>query len=450
MKRMDRFMSKLIVAVLTGTMLLGVAGGAFAQLQEKKKEKKTKETVAMSQQVYEKLTEIQELVEAKDYASAQVLIDDVKGRKSLSDYERAQIWNLSAYSFYLQERYADAIRAYDQVLAQPELPEALLMSTLKTKAQLQFTQEDYEGALTTIRLLMASIEEPSADVLMLEGQALFQLLRYDEALKPIKMAVDMYRSQGQTPKENWLLLLRVIYFEQKDYESMIDVVKELVRYYPKDTYILTLAGIYSELGDTKKQLALTEVLYEKQLLTSSSHITNLANLYLLHGLPYKAAVVLEKEMGEEIVDSNERNLRLLSQAWYQAREDEKAIPPLERAAKLSDDGSLYVRLAQAHINLENWKEAAEAVQKGIRLGGLKRSDTANIMLGMALFNQKRLEQARRAFEAASRDDRSKRAATQWIAYVDSEIKRRDLLKQEVPDYQPRERDDLLDVIEGQN
>jgi tetratricopeptide (TPR) repeat protein len=443
-------MSKLIVAVLTGTMLLGVAGGAFAQLQEKKKEKKTKETVAMSQQVYEKLTEIQELVEAKDYASAQVLIDEVKGRKSLSDYERAQIWNLSAYSFYLQERYADAIRAYDQVLAQPELPEALLMSTLKTKAQLQFTQEDYEGALTTIRLLMASIEEPSADVLMLEGQALFQLLRYDEALKPIKMAVDMYRSQGQTPKENWLLLLRVIYFEQKDYESMIDVVKELVRYYPKDTYILTLAGIYSELGDTKKQLALTEVLYEKQLLTSSSHITNLANLYLLHGLPYKAAVVLEKEMGEEIVDSNERNLRLLSQAWYQAREDEKAIPPLERAAKLSDDGSLYVRLAQAHINLENWKEAAEAVQKGIRLGGLKRSDTANIMLGMALFNQKRLEQARRAFEAASRDDRSKRAATQWIAYVDSEIKRRDLLKQEVPDYQPRERDDLLDVIEGQN
>jgi tetratricopeptide (TPR) repeat protein len=443
-------MSKLIVAVLTGTMLLGVAGGAFAQLQEKKKEKKTKETVAMSQQVYEKLTEIQELVEAKDYASAQVLIDDVKGRKSLSDYERAQIWNLSAYSFYLQERYADAIRAYDQVLAQPELPEALLMSTLKTKAQLQFTQEDYEGALTTIRLLMASIEEPSADVLMLEGQALFQLLRYDEALKPIKMAVDMYRSQGQIPKENWLLLLRVIYFEQKDYESMIDVVKELVRYYPKDTYILTLAGIYSELGDTKKQLALTEVLYEKQLLTSSSHITNLANLYLLHGLPYKAAVVLEKEMGEEIVDSNERNLRLLSQAWYQAREDEKAIPPLERAAKLSDDGSLYVRLAQAHINLENWKEAAEAVQKGIRLGGLKRSDTANIMLGMALFNQKRLEQARRAFEVASRDDRSKRAATQWIAYVDSEIKRRDLLKQEVPDYQPRERDDLLDVIEGQN
>lgn len=448
---MKRFLSKLIVAVLAAAMALGTAGGAVAQTAKagQEKDRKTKETVAMSQQVYEKLVEIQEQIEAKDYASAQKSMDDLKNRKGLSDYERAQIWNISGYSYYLQERYGDAIRAYDQVLAQPDLPEALLLSTLKTKAQLHFTQDDYESALKVIRQLMAAVPEPSADVLMIEGQALFQLGRYDEALKPIKTAIEMYRSQGQKPKENWLLLLRVIYFEQKDYESMIGVVKELIAYYPKDTYLLTLAGIYSELGNTKKQLAITEVLYEKGYLNTASHITNLANLYLLHGVPYKAAVVLAKEMGEEIVESNERNLRLLSQAWYQAREDEKAIPPLERAANLSQDGELYVRLAQAHINLENWPEAAKAVQQGIRLGGLKRDDTANIMLGMALFNQKRLEQARRAFERAARDNRSKRTATQWIAYVDSEIKRRDLLKQDVPEFQPRERDQLEDVIKDQ-
>jgi len=445
---MGRFMSKLIVAIVAGALLLGSAGEVFAQ-NKKDETRKTKETVAMSQAVYEKLTEIQEMVEAKDYATAQRLTDELKTKKKLSPYELAQIWNITAYSYYLQERYGDAIRAYDQVMAQPELPEALMLSTLKTKAQLQFTQENYEAALKTIRQLMAVISEPSADVLMLEGQALFQLARYDEALKPIKSAIEMYREQGRTPKENWLLLLRVIYFEQKDYDSMIEVVKELIVYYPKDTYILTLAGIYSELGDTKKQMALTEVLYEKGFLTSASHITNLANLYLLHGLPYKAAVLLEKEMGEEIVKSNERNLRLLSQAWYQAREDQKAIPPLERAAKLSDDGSLYVRLGQSHINLEQWAEASAALQKGLQLGGLKRNDTANIMLGMALFNQKRLEQARRAFTKAASDKRSKRTATQWIAYVDSEIKRRDLLQQDAPEYKPRERDDMEDIIDHQ-
>jgi len=443
---MYRIKSTVIGAVLCSFLLGSLAGPTMAQAN-KEEERKTKETVAMSQQVYEKLAEVQEMIEDKDYAAAQRAIDDLKGRKGLSDYERAQIWNITAYSYYLQERYAEAIKAYDQVLAQPGLPEALLLSTLKTKAQLHFTQEDYESALKVVRQLMAAIPEPSADVLMIEGQALFQLGRYDEALVPIKTAIDMYRDTGQTPRENWLLLLRVIYFEQKEYELMIDVVKELIAYYPKDTYILTLAGVYSELGDTKKQLALTEVLYEKGMLNTSSHITNLANLYLLHGLPYKAAVLLEKEMKANIVESNERNLRLVSQAWYQAREDEKAIPPLEQAAKLSSDGELYVRLAQAHLNLENWSEAANAVEQGLRLGGLKRSDTANIMLGMALFNQKRLEQARRAFERAASDSRSQRAASQWIAYVDSELKRREMMNQALPEAQPRERDELLDVIE---
>ena len=441
---MKKFMSKLTIALMTALLISGTA-----LAQNKEDEKKTKETVAMSQQVYEKLTEIQELIEAKDYATAERATVELREQKKLSDYERAQIWNITAYSYYLQERYADAINAYDQVLAQPGLPEALLQSTLKTKAQLMFTQEDYEGALVVIRELISVIPEPSADVLMIEGQALFQLARYDEALVPIRTAIDMYRDQGRTPKENWLLLLRVIYFEQKDYESMIDVVKELIVYYPKDTYVLTLAGIYSELGDTKKQLALTEVLYEKGYLNTASHMVNLANLYLLHGVPYKAAVVLEREMGEEIVDSTERNLRLLSQAWYQAREDEKAIPPLKQAAEMSNDGELYVRLGQANINLEHWAEAAAAIREGLKQGGLKRTDQANIMLGMALFNQKRLEQARRAFQAAQSDNRSKRAAQQWIAYVDSEIKRRDLLDQDVEEYQPRERADLLDVIEGQ-
>jgi len=444
---MHRFFSKLTVAIVSGLLILGSASNALAQ--DDKKERKTKETVAMSQQVYEKLSEIQEMVEAKDYASAQRLVDELKQQKKLSDNERAQVWNLSAYSFYLQEKYPEAIAAYDMVMKQPDLPEALMMSTLKTKAQLMFTVEDYEGALQVVRQLMQVVQEPSADIYMIEGQALFQLTRYDEALVPIKTAIDMYRDQGQVPKENWLLLLRVIYFEQKDYESMIGVVKELIVHYPKDTYVLTLAGIYSELGDTKKQLALTEVLYEKGLLNTASHVTNLANLYLLHGVPYKAAVILEKEMKEEIVESNERNLRLLSQAWYQAREDQKAIPPLERAAQLTNDGDLYIRLAQANINLERWGEAAEAVQKGLKAGGLKRTDQANIMLGMALFNQKRLEQARRAFERAQGDNRSARAAAQWINYVDSEIKRRDLMNQEVPEAAPRERDELLDVIEDQ-
>jgi tetratricopeptide (TPR) repeat protein len=150
----------------------------------------------------------------------------------------------------LQERYEDAIGAYAKVMQQPELPEALMLSTLKTTAQLQFTVEDYSGALKTIEKLMAAVSEPASDVYMLQGQAYFQMGDYKKALGPIKKGVDMYREQGNVPRENWLLLLRVCYYELADYKNTIVVLEEMVQHYPKDTYLLTLAGAWSELGDT--------------------------------------------------------------------------------------------------------------------------------------------------------------------------------------------------------
>jgi len=417
---------------------------SVAAQNKDKKTRKTKQTVAMSQQVYESLLEIQELVETEDMAGAQREISKLQGRKKkLSPYESAQIWNLSGYAYYLAENYEEAIRSYAKVLQQPDLPEALQQSTLKTTAQLYFTIENYKMALETVERLMATIAEPAADVYMLKGQALFQMNNFEGAIPPIKAAINMYKGQGRVPRENWLLLLRVCYWELKDFPNMLLVLEELIAAYPKDTYVLTLAGVYSELGDTKKQLALTESLYEKGYIDGKTHAVNLANLYMLHGLPYKAAKVLEKEMADDNVKSDVRNLRLLSQAWYSAREDLKAIPPLKLAAAMGEDGELYIRLAQSYINLEKWSDAANSAKKGLASGDLKRKDTANIMYGMALFNQKKLEQARRAFQAASSDKRSKRAAGQWIKYVDSEIRRRDTLQQKLPEIKARDIDDIL-------
>lgn len=427
------------------TLLLALcvlAPGAHAQ-SDAESSQRTKQTVAMSQPVFEGLQEAQKAIEAKSYADGLAQLRKLREISDLSVYETAQIWNLTGYAYYLQENYDRAIKSYEKVLAAGELPEALVQSTLKTLSQLYFTQEKYARALKTVERLMAVVSNPSADIFMLKGQAHFQLKQYEAALKPIRTAIDSYRQQGKTPQENWLLLLRVCYYELGNFKAMIAVLKELIRLYPKERYLLTLAGVYSELGDTKKQLALTEALYEAGKITDKNQIVNLANLYLVHNVPYKAAKVLQKEVDGGRVEATERHLRLLSQAWYQAREDEKAIPPLARAAALSGDGELYVRLAQAYVNLDRWEEAADAVRKGLAKGGVRRTDTANIMLGMALFNQRQLTAARAAFQQAVKDQRSAKAARQWIAYVDSELARQSTLDQELPEQEQREQDEIL-------
>ncbi|MGR8921116.1 MAG: tetratricopeptide repeat protein [Gammaproteobacteria bacterium] len=425
---------------LTIVLLALLLAPALAAAQDKQK---TKQTVAMSQPVYEGLQAAQEQVEAKQFSGALAALKKLRDIDGLSSYETAQIWNLTAYAYYLQEDYRKSISAYVRVLKQPDLPEALVQSTLKTLSQLYFTVEEYARALTVVDRLIEALPDPSADIYMLKGQAHFQLEQYREALTPIKRGIDKHTAQGKVPQENWLLLLRVCYYELGEFDKMIGVLKQLIRLYPKDRYLLTLAGVYSELGDTKKQLAIVEALYEGGKIDKPLQIVNLANLYLVHNLPYKAAKLLDAEFAQARVEVTEKNLRLLSQSWYQAREDERAIAPLARAAAMAADGELYVRLAQSYINLDRWAEAADAVRKGLDKGGLRRPDTANIMLGMALFNERKLAAARKAFEVAVKDKRSAKAARQWLAYVDSEITRDETLDQTLPEAERRDEDAIL-------
>ena len=77
------------------------------------------------------------------------------------------------------------------------------------------------------------------------------------------------------------------------------------------------------------------------------------------------------------------------------------------------------------------------------MGGVRRGDTANVMLGMALMNQKKYELAVDAFRVALKDKRSTGAARKWIAYVQGEIRRRNTLEQELPTMKRREQDEIL-------
>jgi len=432
--------------VLSVILTLPLQAGAAGDTSEPTE---TRKTVAMSQAVYEKLQAAQALVEKKDYRAALALTGEaLGGKKALSAYETAQVWNLTAYIHYLQEDYARASEAYAKVLAQPDLPEALVQSTLKTQAQLQFTREKYAEALATAQKLAAVVKEPTPDIPILIGQAQYQLGKYREAIAAIREGIDRYRSQGKPPQEGWLLLLRACHHELKDYQGMLGVVRELVAAYPKDDYLLALAALYSELGDTRKQLALTETLFDRGYLKTPADAENLVNLFLLHEQPLKAARLLEAQLGAGSLPADERHLTLLSQAWYQAREDKRAIPPLEKAAALAATGELYTRLAQSHLNLSAWPAAAEAARKAIAKGGLTRPDTAQVMLGMALFNENQLTAARSAFEEASRDRRSAKLASQWLGFINAELARQETMQQVLPDAAPIKQDKILEAMDA--
>lgn len=410
---------KLLTVLILAALL---SGGAWAQ-EDSESGRKTKKAQSMSEPVYKKLTEAQELIEAKQVEKGLAVLGEIKAMDNLSPYERAQLWNYYAYTYFTLERYRDAINAYENVLKQPELPEGLRNGTLYTLAQLYFTTEEYKKAVGIIEEWFRVVDEPTENAYMLLGQGYYQLEQYKKALEPLQKAMALVKGRGDVPKENLYLLLRVMYFELGDYKNMARVVKEMLGHYNKTEYWMTLAGAYSEMKQMDKQMSIMEMLYERGELTKENQVVNLANLYLLHEVPYKAAKVMDKGISEGSIEPNVRHLRLLAQAWQQAQEHEKSIDPLSKAAAKSDEGDLEIRLAQAFLNLDRYPEAAAAVQRGLKKGGVKRPDTANIMLGLALFETKKYSAAKKAFAAAANDKRSAKTANQWLSYIDSEVER---------------------------
>ena len=419
----------MLPAILPGDAPGALASVSHAQAAEPRKERKTRKTPAMREKTYKKLSESRELAEADDFAGALRALDNLSRQRGLNSYELAQMHNFYGFIHFSQENYAQAVRDYENVLAQPNLPLGMETSTIYTLAQLYFTQEDYLGAENQLRKWFTVADNPGPAPYILLGQALYQQNKFREAIVPVERAISIRVNQGKPPKENWLLLLRVFYFELGDLAKVEEILKQLLVLNPKKDYWVQLSGIYGERDEINKQLTAFEIVYVQGLLkTSREHVT-MAQLYLQSDVPYKAGKVLESGFKAGTIEKTARNYRLMAQAWTMAQEDAKAIPALVQAAKLSDDGELDVRLANAYFNLRQWKESISSSRAGIKKGGLKRNDQANIMLGMALYNVERYSQAIEAFRVARRDDRSSRMASQWINHVTNERARQEQLRQ---------------------
>ena len=404
-----------------------VISGAVAQDDKPKKDQReTRRTPALRNKVYEKLAEAQTLAEAKDYAGAAVILNDMiaeDGKRALNSYELANVYNLFAFLAYATEDYPQSLRYYEQVIAQPDIPLAMEINTRFTIAQLYFVQEKWQQGIDAMLVWFDLNEKPNAGAYVLLAQGYYQVKKYDLALENVETAISMHEGEGKLPKEQWYNLARFLYFDKEDFDSALDVLNTLIIYYPKKQYWVQASHLYGEKKEEQKQLALMEAAYEQGFLDRSSELVTMAYLYLNAEVPYYAGSVIEKGFKDELVDDKSKNYELGGSAWAQAREVEKSIPMMEQAAAKSDEGELYVRLGNVYLDGDQFTKAADSVNKGLKKGGVKRPDQARLVLGMAYFNLGEYDKARKAFRDAGKDERSEKYAKQWITYVTSEEER---------------------------
>ncbi len=398
-----------------------------------KQQQETRRTPALRNKVYEKLSEAQAAAEAKDYNGAAKILDEMissGGKKALNSYELANVYNLYAFIYYSREDYARALQAYENVVKQPDIPLAMEINTKYTIAQLYFVQEDWQRGINALNEWFAMTQNPPESAYVLLAQGYYQLKDYNRSLLNVEKAIDMYKGKGKVPKEQWYNLARFLYFDKNDINRSVDVLEELLKYYPKKQYWVQISHMYGEQKKESQQLSAMETAYVQDMLDKGSEQVTMAYLYLNGDVPYKAAKVLDKGLKDKSVDATSKNYEIMGNAFRQAQEVEKAIPAMEVAASKSDSGELYTRLGNIYLDGDQYKKAITAINKGLSRGGVKRPDNARLVLGMAYFNDKQYGKARDAFKAAARDKRSEKYAAQWMQYMDSELERQRKLQEE--------------------
>lgn len=408
----------------TGVMGIRPALAQRTRRDGDKRQRKTRTVSSLRQPIYDKISKAQEKLEKPDERAEG--IEDLRELldSKLTDYEAGIVHQIFGQIYIDQAKYREAIGEFAKILTLEKVPESLTITSLQALAQLYLITEQYQKSIEYMNKWLAYQENPGPTPYSFLAQAYYGLEDYRNIIVNAQKAIDIAREQGLEVKENWWLLLRLAYFELGDMKKVAEILETLAVNYDKPEYWLQLAGVYSELGDEKKQLAAMEIAYRRGYVTTENNLINLAQLYLYHNVPIKAAWALEKGMKDGIIKPSGKVHELLGQAYLNAQEMEKAKKPLELAAEEQDDGNIWMRVGQVYAELEQWGQAIDPLEKAIASKDLKEPGYAYMLLGQANFYVDKFEEAKKALRKARGYKYTAKAARQWIAFVNDEVKRR--------------------------
>lgn len=393
------------------------------------KDDNVKRVSSMREPIYKRLQSAQKLADNQDYQGALDKLNALSQVKR-NDYEKAMTDNMLAYVYFNIENYAKAANAYESITKLNTIPEGIVQTAWYSLAKLYLMQEQYPKALKALNAWFKRVENPGGEAYILRAQIYYQLEQYQKALPDVKKAMAKARAKNKKPDENWLLLERAVYYQNKNYQGMAKSLQDLLLHYPKPSYWFQLAGVYGELNHTKKQIAALEAAFDQGFFSKQQDYITLAQLFLMQEVPYKAAKVLLTGMQKEQVEQNAKNLSLLGDALMLAKEYEQALDVMQRAAKASNKGKDYYKLAQIYAERQEYKSALSYVDKAMALGGLKSETNAFTLRGLILLNLNKLAEAKKQFTQLKKysegDDKAK--AQQWLDYIESEQQRLDYMQ----------------------
>jgi tetratricopeptide (TPR) repeat protein len=410
-----QFAKALAAAILAAFVLVSLSGPVGAE--EKKDEESKREAPVIDATTGKKLSDAIEALNAGKYDDAKALLAKLNPEK-LSPYELSRVEQIYASIASGQNDFAGALKHIQAALASGGLNEQETSQAKYQVAQIYIAQEKWKEGLDAMKEWFATATNPNGSAYYLMAVAYYQLKDYKNAVPAAEKAIEL----TEKPQESWLALLLALRLQQDQYAEALPILRRLVSQAPdKKSYWLQLSAVNSELQKFDDAVSAMQLAYMAGILTEDAEIRRLSELLLYVGIPYRAAQFLSKAIDDGKVKGDQKAYETLANCWIAAREYDKAAQPLGKAAELHPNGDLYVRLAEVLMQREKWPAAQDALQHGIDKGGLKNTGNAKLLMGIAIYSQKKPQEALKWFQQARDYPEQRKQADGWVQHINAEL-----------------------------
>ena len=378
---------------------------------------------ALDEMSWKQLNRIDELLSAEQVDEAEAALERMMERAAGDPYLQAIVHQALAQVAWQKQEFDSALSHDQQAVELNVLPDDAHFSLMYQIAQLHFMQERYAEALNELALWFCQSPPESIDskAWALKAAIHSGSLQYEEALDAIETAISL----NDEPQEPWFQLSLAARLELDRYREAVATLRRMIELWPdRKYYWIQLSQLLFKLDQEREALDVMALAYRARLLDSQADLTWLSSLYGQAGIPQRAAEVLERGILEGVVSPTRDHWLMVADSWYRAEELAPALQAYEAAGQMSADGSVDLRRAYLLVGLERWNDVLNALAAALEKDGLgeQKSAEAFLLRGIAHFHLEDFGSAESDWQRASRDDKSRDAAQQWLNHLREERK----------------------------
>lgn len=421
----SKVMFKKVSTSLVVVASLLVAQAPFANYAEAagadKVEKKKRPTQLIGPRVGKKVQKAFELYSADDIKGALAILLEIDASK---DYDKAYVNRMVAVMYATLGDNEQLTIDYLKKAVEPDiLNEVDHGESLKLLGDMQMQTKDFEGALKTYYAWMDFTGESDGQTYIKIANAYYSLKQLDKVIEPADKAIAAF---GDKPNQNPYILKVTSYYERKKYKEAVKVLETVIQLFPENKQWWTqLPMFYLLIEDYDKAVQTLDLAYKLGHLDKEGQIKTLASLYSQSATPYKAALLLEKYIASGLVKRDDTNISSLANAWHSAQHIDKAASYYGELAKMTNNAKHYSKQGMLLKQDEQFANAIVALNKAIELG-VSNNGRLYMSIAESYFYLEEYKQAYTAIEKAMKDPSVRKSAKGWKNFIVDTARRKNV------------------------